>query len=294
MGIAAKETIAWAKAPVFAAALFGACVASGEASAILIDGIPIDTANGGQVIFDQFDRDSLLVGPGSILRGVGLISQIQNTLSGVSYLAPCAAVGCSGNFVGDTFGNFKVRAVVPNASNTGNDVYLTGGFLNYYILNQRPNQNTGNIATDVSNTTSATLWLSLTPEVFDAQGDTLHIFIPGSNLSTFNGNAQGDALLDVSGGDAASIFDTNGFVNSFSGAHADFGFIGNATRLQRTGNPNLCPRNVDFCVQGTNNLVNSQPRAVPEPGSLLLLTTGLLSLAGAGLKRKRRRQPRRA
>jgi|SRR5579871_3296408 len=290
MGIAAKKTIAWAKRTVFAGALFGACFASGEASAVLIDGIPVETSNGGQVIFDQFDRDSLLVGPGSILRGVGLISQIQNTLSGVSYLAPCAPVGCSGSFIGDTFGGFTVRAVVPNASNTGNDVYLTGGFLNYYILNHRPNQNTGSVATDITNTTSATLWLALLPQVFDASGDTLHIFIPGNNLATFNGNAQGDALLDVAGGDAAAIFDTNGFVNSFSGAHADFAFIGNATRLQRTGNPKLCPKNVDFCVQGTNNLVNSQPRAVPEPGSLLLLTTGLLSLAGARFKRKRQRQ----
>jgi hypothetical protein len=287
MSTTTNGTIGWAKRSLFAAALFGASVASGEASATLIDGVNVEIGNGGQVIFDQFDRDSLLTGVGSTLRGVGLISQIHNTLSGVSYLAPCAPVKCSGLFIADVFDGLKVRAVVPDGANTGNDVYLTGGSLKYYILDKRPNQNAGTVAKDITNSTSATLWLSLVPEVFDAQGDTFHIFVPGDNLATFNGNAQGDALLDVVGGDAASIFDTNGFVNDFSGAHADFQFIGNATRLQRGGNPNLCPRNVDFCVQGSNNLINNQPQPVPEPGSLLLLATGLLSLAGAGLKWKR-------
>jgi len=276
------------KAGLFAAALLGGLLASGDASAVLIDGVSIKTDNGGQIIFDQFDRDSLITGVGSTLRGVGLISQIHNTISGVSYLAPCAAVGCSGKFIADVFGGFTVRAVQPNANNTGNDVYLTGGFLNYYVLDHRPNQNSGNVATDIAHSTSATLWLALMPEVFDVQGDTFHLFVPGNNLANFSGNAQGDALLDVVGGDAASIFDTNGMVNDFSGALADFRFIGNATRLQRPGNPNLCPRRVDFCVQGTDNLLNSQPLPVPEPGSFLLLASGLLSLVGAGFTGRRR------
>jgi hypothetical protein len=97
-------------------------------------------------------------------------------------------------------------------------------------------------------------------------------------------------LLDVVGGDAASIFDTNGFTNAFSGALADFRFIGNATRLQASNGS--CPLHVDFCVQGSDNLVNNQPRSVPEPESILLFGTGLLSLAGTALGRLRRRRSR--
>ena len=268
------------------AALFSGLLASSQASAVMIDGVSVKTNNGGQIIFDQFDRDTLITGAGSTLSGVGLITQIQNSFSGVSYLAPCANVGCHGTFIADVFKGFTVRAVVPNGANTGNDVYLTGGTLNYYILGARPNQNSGSTVTDTSNSTSATVFLSLKPEVFDAQGDTFHIFVPGNDLSTFSGNAQGDALLDVVGGDAAAIFNTNGFANAFLGTNADFKFIGNATRLQASNGS--CPLHVDFCVQGSDNLVNNQPRAVPEPGTLLLFATGLLSLVGTAFGRRRR------
>jgi len=304
-----KKTTLGGKASIFAAALFGCLAVSSEASAVLVSpgGIPIEVNNGGQIIFEQFDQDTLITGPNSILQGVGLVSQIRNSLLGSTptYLAPCASVGCTGSvpFLADVFGNFTVRAVVPNNINpalvTGQDIYLTGGFLDYYVLAARPNQNTGSIATDIANSSAGALWLHLVPEVFDDFGDTFHIFVPGGSLSTFSGNAQGDAFLDVVGPAlAAALFDTNGFLNACSigalACHlppqlADFQFIGNAVRLQAANAPpGTCPTGVDFCVQGSDNVLNNQPTQVPEPGSLLLLATGLLSLAGAGMGRRRR------
>ena len=298
-----------ARAVAFAGILGGAVLATNPASATLVsvDGVGLYVNNGGQIEFVQDDKDVVIQHVGDILRGVGVMDNIKNTIGGTSYLQPCAAVGCAGNFVADVFGNLKIRAEIFNPSTGNTDVYLTNAsptqqaFLNYYILPNNPNQNVGGvgaIATDIANSTSATLWLSLVPEVFDAQGDVFHIVIPGSpsGLGSFGGVAQGDALLDVTGGDAASYLDTNGILNTYSSTYADFSFVGNAERQVRSPTNNACPpgppstaaNHQDFCVLGTDNLFNQQPK-IPEPGSVLLLGTGLLSLAGARLKRRRAR-----
>jgi len=279
------------KASAFAGALTVGILASGSASAglVTIDGISVQSASDGSTnIISQFDRDTLVTAVGQTLRGVGLVSQIQNTNAGTTYVAPCAAVGCGGTFLASYFDNFVLRAATFNGS-TGTDLYFAGGFLNYYVLNARPNQNAGSVALDIANSTSATLWLSLVPKVFDADGDTFHVFVPGASLATFSGNAQGDALLDVVDGDAAALWDNNGYLNPFDSTQADLSFSGNATRLQRPSNPLLCPTNQDFCVSGDDTLNDILPTRVSEPGSMLLFATGMLSLLGAGLRRRRAR-----
>jgi len=281
------------KASAFAGALAAGILASGSASAGLVnvDGINTQQATDGSTnIISQFDRDTLVIRTGDTLRGVGLVTQIQNTNAGPTYIAPCLAVGCAGTFLSAYFDNFVLRDAIYNGS-TGTDLFFTGGFLKYYVLNARPNQNAGNVALDIANSTSATLWLSLVPQVFDADGDTFHVFVPGTigGLGTFQGNAQGDAILDVVGGDAAALWDNNGYLNPFSNTLADLAFSGNATRLQRPGNPLLCPTNQDFCVSGDDTLNDILPTRVSEPGSMLLFATGILSLLGAGLRRRRAR-----
>jgi hypothetical protein len=179
-------------------------------------------------------------------------------------------VGCSGTFLTDTFSGLTVRAVNPTT--TGFDVYLTGGILNYYIQHTLPNLNTGNMATDIANATSSTLFLSLAPAVFDSFGDTMHIFVPGNSLSNFSSDAQGDAFLNVVGGDAAPIFNTNTFATGFNGTLADLAFVGNARQV--AGN--------DFPVGGSDDLFAN---TVPEPASLAILGAGLF-LIGWSLRRK--------
>jgi hypothetical protein len=238
-----------------------------------VDGItiPIDSATGGAILTVQVDHESLITGVGSVLSGVGVVSQMQDFPSSTNtYLQPCATVGCSGTFLTDAFSGLTVRAVTP--SSTGFDVYLTGGILNYYVQHTLPNLNTGNIATDIANAASSTLFLSLAPAVFDSFGDTMHIFVPGSSLSNFSSDAQGDAFLNVVGGDAAPIFNTNTFATGFNNTLADLAFVGNARQV--SGN--------DFPVGGSDDLFGN---TVPEPASLAILGAGLL-LIGWSLRRK--------
>ena len=239
-----------------------------------VDGvtIPIDTATGGAVFNVQIEHETLVANVGDVLSGVGQITLIQDFPSSTTtYAPPCTTVGCSGTFLTDVFTGLTVRSITPTGG--GFDVYLTGGTLDWYVHNTLPNLDTGNQALDFANATSSTLFLSMAPAVFDSSGDTMHIFVPGNSLSNFSGNAQGDAFLNVTGGDAADIFNTNTFSTGFEGTTADLQFVGNAHQV--SGN--------DFPVGGSDDLFAN---TVPEPASLAILGAGLFIVSWS-LRRRR-------
>src|SRR6266446_4566095 len=278
-----QKTLLGAAAAVALTCGFGATSAYAVPTAT-VDGItfPIDSAPGGAVFSDQVDLDVLITTVGQSFNGIGLLGTIRDVPTvTTTYIQPCLPTGCLGTFLADVFDGFTVRAITFNGT-TGFDIYMTGGSLRYYVLPARPNQNTGSQATDITNSTSATLFLNLAPAVFDAFGDTFHVFVPGASLSTFSGNAQGDAFLNVIGGDAAPYFDSNTFCVGVSPACA-FGFAD----LQFVGNAHLVTSGADFPVSGTDDLF-SNTVGIPEPGTLVLLGAGLIGLGAMRRRRKAR------
>ncbi len=274
---------------LFKKSLLGAAavlmLSTGAAMAVptaTVDGItiPIDSASGGAVFSVQTDTESLLLGPGSILQGVGIVNQIKDAPSNtVTYGQPCYTVGCAGTFLTDAFKNFVVRTTQTNTDGT-TTVFLTGGQLNYYVQSSMPNLNTGNQLTDIANASAGTLFLSLLPAPIDEFNDTFTIIIPGSDLGNFSGVAQGQGYLNVTGGDAATNFNTNSFATGgtgpYTGTVADIKFVGNANLI--TG-ASVTP---DFPVTGSDDTFSN---TVPEPASLALLGAGLFLLAWS-LRRK--------
>jgi hypothetical protein len=261
----------------------------------IVDGIQVPALLGpddGNFIAGQLDREQLVQNHGDRFFGVGQVTDIADANGIQTYIsgfnldqvthAPIAAPN-----LWAAFDNFTVDTIVPPTPVTGGTITFFGGFLNYYTFDHatQPNINTGNRNTDLANVEAGDLWLSLLPDRLDAAGHTLIITIPANNSLTAFQGASAQAFLDVdlSTGLAANDYfhlcPSGGYANPTGSQRcSDTRFIG-AANSGAAG---------DFDVSGHDTLKARPNGQIPEPGSLLLLGTGLASLAGAGFGRRRR------
>jgi len=211
----------------------------------------------------------------------------NTTICGGNAFSTCASVAVSA--ISDGAGNVTVTMRVTNLSGT-NGTYAGTVFTQLGLWNVPYANGVNGFSTGYGPTLTAT----------DPNGAITGWQTGTSGLS--GAGAQPDlrgvdAINGINGGLTAGNTYTFTFtITNWQGTTADFNNLGFAIHGQ--GGPNGCSTKLVIGANGTANQPDPNDPAyqacqtvVPEPVTMSLLATGLAGMGGAGLLRRRRKQP---
>jgi hypothetical protein len=241
--------------------LVGASEAAHAGATATVDGVtfPVGLVPGGNQIDSSVLDETQITGTGQMLTGVGKVSTINDPSLNTTWTN-----GQNGVELAFVFTNYVSNtAAFPT-------VTFQGGNIAFYVLPANtPISGLGSIAADVAAITAGTLWLTEKAVPEDAAGDTLiSTILTGTSLSAFSA-ADGNGFLDVTGGPAGALFDSNTFANAFDPS----GF----SDMSLTSDFTTGSAPPEFGISGSAT-IKSNANPVPEPMSLSLLGLGLVAI----------------